>query len=62
MSHIPLTAVASCLSVERIVGEIELTRACLKAAGIDQPRVVVAGYNPYAGESRQHCHGRIQAR
>lgn len=49
-SHIPLKDVAGYLSVERIVGEIELTRSCLRAAGIDQPRIAVAGLNPHAGD------------
>ena len=49
-SHIPLKDVAGYLSVDRILGEIELTRSCLKHAGINQPRIAVAALNPHAGD------------
>ena len=49
-SHIPLSEVAAALSVERIVAEMELTERCLKSAGIEQPRIAVAGINPHAGD------------
>jgi 4-hydroxythreonine-4-phosphate dehydrogenase len=49
-SHIPLKEVADNLSVERILAELELTVSCLKASGIDEPRVAVAGLNPHAGD------------
>jgi 4-hydroxythreonine-4-phosphate dehydrogenase len=49
-SHIPLKDVSANLSVDRIMAELDLTLSCLKAAGIDQPRVAVAGLNPHAGD------------
>lgn len=49
-SHIPLKEVADHLSVEGILAELDLTVACLKASGIDTPRVAVAGLNPHAGD------------
>ncbi|MBP2459412.1 MULTISPECIES: 4-hydroxythreonine-4-phosphate dehydrogenase PdxA [unclassified Rhizobium] len=49
-SHIPLKEVAANLSVDRLLSELELTVSCLRAAGIDEPRVAVAGLNPHAGD------------
>ncbi len=49
-SHIPLAEVAGSLSVERIVAEMELTDACLRASGLEHPRIAVAGINPHAGD------------
>lgn len=49
-SHIPLSAVASSLSRAAILDELELTRRCLQQAGIETPRIAVAGLNPHAGD------------
>jgi 4-hydroxythreonine-4-phosphate dehydrogenase len=49
-SHIPLSAVSAHINVEAILAEVELTTACLRLAGIDDPRIVVAGLNPHAGD------------
>lgn len=49
-SHIPLSAVAGSLSVDAILAELALTFECLKRAGIDQPKIAVAGLNPHAGD------------
>ncbi len=49
-SHIPLSEVASSLSVEAILAELELTQSCLKDAGYDVPKIAVAGLNPHAGD------------
>lgn len=49
-SHIPLSEVASSLSVESILAELELAQACLKKAGYDDARIAVAGLNPHAGD------------
>ncbi len=49
-SHIPLSEVASAISVEGILGELELAQACLKNAGYDNPKIAVAGINPHAGD------------
>ncbi|KXF75552.1 4-hydroxythreonine-4-phosphate dehydrogenase [Paramesorhizobium deserti] len=49
-SHIPLSAVSSHISEQAILAEIDLTATCLRLAGIDQPRIAVAGLNPHAGD------------
>jgi 4-hydroxythreonine-4-phosphate dehydrogenase len=49
-SHEPMREVAALLTRERIVAAIEDTIETLRAAGIAQPRLAVAGYNPHAGE------------
>lgn len=49
-SHIPLKEVSQNLSIEHILAELDLTLSCLKASGIDTPRVAVAGLNPHAGD------------
>ncbi|MBB4095568.1 4-hydroxythreonine-4-phosphate dehydrogenase PdxA [Ochrobactrum pecoris] len=49
-SHIPLKDVASTLTVEGILAELELAWACLKKAGHDNPKIAVAGLNPHAGD------------
>lgn len=49
-SHIPLSKVASTLTADSIVAELALADQCLREAGIDNPRIAVAGLNPHAGE------------
>ncbi|WP_176037093.1 4-hydroxythreonine-4-phosphate dehydrogenase PdxA [Brucella tritici] len=49
-SHIPLKDVASTLTVEGILAELELAWMCLKKAGYDNPKIAVAGLNPHAGD------------
>lgn len=49
-NHIPLADVPERLSVQRIVDVIRLTRQALIRSGISEPRLVVAGLNPHAGE------------
>lgn len=49
-SHIPLSAVASSLTVEGILAEMALTDRCLRDAGFARPRIAVAGLNPHAGD------------
>ncbi len=49
-SHIPLKAVADHLSQDAILAEVELTSGCLRLAGIDKPKIAVAGLNPHAGD------------
>ncbi len=49
-SHIPLSQVASSLTVDGILSELELTRNCLKDAGYNEPKIAVAGLNPHAGD------------
>ena len=49
-NHIPLADVPKHLSVQRIVNVICITQQALIRCGISEPRLVVAGLNPHAGE------------
>lgn len=49
-NHIALTDVPKYLSVQRIVDVIRVTQEVLVRCGISEPRLVVAGLNPHAGE------------
>jgi 4-hydroxythreonine-4-phosphate dehydrogenase len=49
-SHEPLRDVADMLTQERIVAAIEATDSTLRRAGVERPRIAVAGLNPHAGE------------
>ncbi len=50
-NHIALADVPKHLSVPRIVNVIRITQQVLIRCGISEPRLVVAGLNPHAGES-----------
>lgn len=49
-SHVAMKDVPAMLSEERICQSIELADSTLRLAGYDRPRIVVAAYNPHAGE------------
>jgi len=49
-SHVPMKKVPDMLSVERVEESIHLADRTLKMAGYERPRVVVAAYNPHAGD------------
>jgi 4-hydroxythreonine-4-phosphate dehydrogenase len=49
-SHIPLKDAAALLSIERIEAAATLIFRSLQAAGVAQPRVAVAGFNPHNGD------------
>lgn len=49
-NHVALADVPKHLSVERIVKVIRITQEALIRCGIPEPRLVVAGLNPHAGE------------
>lgn len=49
-SHVAMKDVPDLLTVERIEESIHLADRTLKSAGYDRPRIVVAAYNPHAGE------------
>ena len=49
-NHVALADVPKHLSVERIIEVIRITRQALIGCGISEPRLVVAGLNPHAGE------------
>jgi 4-hydroxythreonine-4-phosphate dehydrogenase len=50
-SHVPLKDVASLLSRQTILDNLRLTNEALRAAGIERPRIAVAGLNPHAGDN-----------
>ena len=49
-SHIPLSEVASSLSVERVYDSLRLTVEVMQGAGFERPRLGVAALNPHAGD------------
>ena len=49
-SHVAMKDVPGLLTVERITESIRLTDRTLKMAGYARPRIVVAAYNPHAGD------------
>ena len=49
-SHVAMRDVPDLLTIERIQEGIELTDRTLRLAGYDRPRIVVAAYNPHAGD------------
>ncbi len=48
--HVPLSRVASQMTVENVLETIQLTDAGLKQMGIRQPRIAVAALNPHGGD------------
>ena len=50
-SHVAMKDVPSMLNEERICQSIELANSTLKMAGYERPRIVVAAYNPHAGDN-----------
>lgn len=49
--HIPLSAVSPSLSIDKELRTIRLAHQACLHAGIQQPRIAVAGLNPHAGEN-----------
>ena len=49
-SHVPMAQMPALLTVERIVGALELAATALRAAGFLPPRIAVAALNPHAGD------------
>lgn len=49
-SHVPYRKVPELLTVERIAGVIELLHRAMRAAGVSDPTIAVAGLNPHCGE------------
>lgn len=49
-SHVAMKDVPQLLTIERIEEGIHLTDRTLKMAGYERPRIVVAAYNPHAGD------------
>jgi 4-hydroxythreonine-4-phosphate dehydrogenase len=49
-SHVPMAEMPKLLTVDAIVGALELTSSALRAAGFNPPRIAVAALNPHAGD------------
>lgn len=49
-SHVPMRNVWEHLTIDRIYSIITLLNNTLVAAGVESPRISVAGYNPHCGE------------
>ncbi len=49
--HVPITAVSPLLSIDKELRTIRLAHQACLHAGINKPRVAVAGLNPHAGEN-----------
>ena len=49
-SHVAMKDVPGMLTIDRIVDRIRLTNHTLRMAGYDRPRIVVAAFNPHAGD------------
>lgn len=50
-THLPLTAVGAAITPDRLASTLEVTDAGLRRwFGIEQPRLLVCGLNPHAGE------------
>ena len=49
-SHVAMKDVPELLTVERIGQSIQLTDRTLRMAGYERPRIVVAAFNPHAGD------------
>ncbi|GAA3732920.1 4-hydroxythreonine-4-phosphate dehydrogenase PdxA [Streptomyces tremellae] len=49
-THLPLAEALTRITAERVLDTVELAHAQLRAAGVERPRVAVAGVNPHAGE------------
>jgi 4-hydroxythreonine-4-phosphate dehydrogenase len=55
--HVPLSAVPALLTIERVVrAGTQLRNAARAIAGVDNPRVIILGVNPHAGEHGQFGH------
>jgi 4-hydroxythreonine-4-phosphate dehydrogenase len=55
-SHVPLSQVASLITTERVLSDIRLTDRSLREAGVEKPRIAVAGLNPHAGDGGNFGH------
>ena len=55
-SHVPLSQVAGLITTPRVLSDILLTRASLREAGFESPRIAVAGLNPHAGDGGNFGH------
>lgn len=58
--HVPLTAVPGLITQDAVLGTIQLAAHACHQAGIDHPRVAVAGLNPHAGEDGRFGNEEIE--
>ncbi len=49
-SHVPMVDMPKLLTIDGIVGALDLANTALKAAGFAPPRIAVAALNPHAGD------------
>ncbi len=49
-SHIALKKVSEHITIDSVLGAIELVDGTLKVAGYERPRLAVCGFNPHAGD------------
>lgn len=49
-SHVPLSRVASLVTPEAVMKSLRLADQAMRDAGIENPRIAVAGLNPHAGD------------
>ncbi|MEO1794687.1 MAG: 4-hydroxythreonine-4-phosphate dehydrogenase PdxA, partial [Pseudomonadota bacterium] len=49
-SHVPISGVAELIRKDLVLSKLELTHRSLVDAGIENPRIAVAGLNPHAGD------------
>ncbi len=50
-SHVPLQAVPSLISADKVADAIGMIAQALRASGIDKPRICVCGLNPHNGDN-----------
>ena len=50
-SHVPLRDVADLITVDGIIDAVSLIDRVLRTAGMENPKVMVAGLNPHAGDN-----------
>lgn len=49
-SHVALRDVAALVTIDRVVGAVQLVHRTLRAMGIAEPRIAVCALNPHAGD------------
>jgi 4-hydroxythreonine-4-phosphate dehydrogenase len=49
-SHVPISGIAELITKDNVLANLEMTAECLRAAGVANPRIAVAGLNPHAGD------------
>jgi 4-hydroxythreonine-4-phosphate dehydrogenase len=60
-SHIPLAEVAGHITRARVLRALRLTDSSMRTAGLDRPRIAVAGLNPHAGDGGNFGREEIDA-